>query len=127
MQKDTLALTGVILGAAAMVYAALAAHQAASDARAALEINRVQFDMQAALDETEDRVEHAERLIEGQAVLIKVLLENDPDTANVITTAQQGELASVLDYLDDIPRDTGRAVEKAGQDIVDAIRSLGEI
>ncbi len=127
MQKDTLALTGVILGVAAMLYAAIAAHQAAADARAALEINRVQLNIQTVLDETEDRVEHAERLIEGQAVLIKVLLQNDPDTANVITTAQEDELASVLDYLDDTPRDTGRAVEKAGQDIVDAIRSLGQI
>ena len=127
MQKDTLALIGVILGVAAMLYAAIAAHQAAADARAALEINRVQLNIQTALDETEDRVEHAERLIEGQAVLIKVLLQNDPDTANVITTAQEDELASVLDYLDDTPRDTGRAVEKAGQDIVDAIRSLGQI
>ena len=127
MQKDTLALTGVILGAAAIVYAALAAHQAASDARAALEINRVQFDMQTALDETEDRVEHAERLIEGQAVLVKVLLQSHPDVANVITAAQQGELASVVDDLDDIPKDTGSAIEKAGQDIVDAIRSIGVV
>lgn len=127
MQKDTLALTGVILGVAAMLYTAIAAHQAAADARAALEINRVQLNIRTALDETEDRLEHAERLIEGQAVLIKVLLQNDPDTADVITTAQQGELASVLDYLDDTPRNTGRAVEKAGQDIVDAIRSLGQL